>query len=304
MAASADDRPRVLCIGESMALVAPVSPTPLVTADLLRLGVAGAESTVALYLVDLGIDAAWASRVGDDPLGLRVIDSIRRHGVDTSGVRVDPGAPTGVYFKDPDGAMTSVYYYRRGSAASRMSVDDLAELPFESVDLVHISGITAALSDSCLTLVEHVLSRPCTSRPTVSFDVNFRPSLWSAAHAAPLLADFANKADVAFVGQDEADTLWGTQSPAEVRRVLSNAGRLVVKDGARGATEFADDSATFVPAEKVDVVEVVGAGDAFAAGYIAGLIQGVQATERLAQGHRLAARTLSSMSDFVPGMRV
>lgn len=304
MTSPPNNRPRVLCIGESMALVAPLSPSPLATADLLRLGVAGAESTVALYLVDLGIDAAWASRVGNDPLGARVINSIRDHGVDTSHVWVDPDAATGVYFKDPAGPTTSVYYYRHGSAASHMSIADLADIPFESIDLVHISGITAALSESCRALVEHVLSMSRTSKRQVSFDVNFRSALWTASTAAPQLAELSNQADLVLVGQDEAQTLWNTESPDAVRRVISQPDRLVVKDGARGATEFSGDTHTFVPAEKVDVVEVVGAGDAFAAGYVAASLQNLPATERLAQGHRLAARTLSSMSDYVPETRV
>lgn len=293
---------RVLCIGESMVLVTPSMPNALADAELFRLEAAGAESTVALYLEDLGIHSAWVSRVGADPLGTRIVDSIAKHGVDLAHVRVDETSPTGVYFKDPADGATTVHYYRKGSAASRMGPVDLEGLPTESAEAIHVSGITAAVSTSCRELVRTVLSRPRASAPFVSFDVNFRPALWSAADAAPVLAELARQPDVVFVGQDEAAALWGTRTPEDVREVLPTPGRLIVKDGPVGATEITEEASTFAPAETVEVVEQVGAGDAFAAGYLAGLLSGAGARTSLEQGHRVAARTLANMGDYVPGI--
>lgn len=294
--------PQLLCLGESMVLVTPVTPGPLEDEDLFRLDVAGAESTVALYATDLGVRAAWASRVGDDPLGRRVVSTIARHGVDTSRVRVDPEAPTGVFFKDPNGPATTVHYYRRGSAASRMAPRDLADLPLAAARIIHVSGVTAALSASCRELLRVLLARPDGVSALLSFDVNYRPGLWEVGQAAPVLAELARAADLVFVGQDEADVLWGTRTPAEVANRLGTEGTLVVKDGAIGATEISAQSSTFMPAEHVDVVESVGAGDAFAAGYLAGVVHGFDTEQRLAQAHRLAARALASTSDYVPNL--
>ncbi|GAB2969938.1 sugar kinase [Amycolatopsis acidiphila] len=288
--------PEVLCIGETMVLVTPVEPGPLAEADLFRLDVGGAESTVALYLRDLGHHSAWAGRVGDDPLGRRLVDAIAGHGVDVRWVRVDQDAPTGVYFKDPGAGGTRVHYYRAGSAASRLSPGDLAEMPIGDAKLVHLSGITPALSASCRALVEAALDRD----GPVSFDVNHRPALWSAAAAGPVLLELANRADIVFVGQDEAQTLWDAATPEEVRKLISSA-RLVVKDGADGATEFDGPQRTFAPAPPVDVVEVVGAGDAFAAGYLSGVLRGLDPATCLRDGHRVAARALGGTGDFVPG---
>ncbi len=289
----------VLCIGESMVLVAPVSPAPLDRAELFRLDVAGAESTVALYLEDLGIHSAWASRVGDDPLGRRVVEAIARRGVDTSHVRVDAVHPTGVYFKDPGALATAVHYYRRGSAASHMGTADLGRLRLGEVQIVHMSGITAALSASCREMI-HTLLGPGRGRPPlISFDVNYRPGLWPVGEAAPVLAELARAADIVFVGQDEAEVLWGTNTPQQVSELLGTAACVVVKDGAVGATQLSGGSSVFVPAEEVDVVEVVGAGDAFAAGYLAGALNEIGPEKSLAQGHRLAARALGSMRDYV-----
>lgn len=137
----------VLCLGEAMVLVAPRPGQPLATARDATLSVAGAESNVARYLADLGHRVAWASRVGSDPLGDRVLTAVARPGVDVRHVERDPSAPTGVYFKDPSGeGGTRVHYYRTGSAASRLTPAYLDTLPVAAARLVHLSGITAALS--------------------------------------------------------------------------------------------------------------------------------------------------------------
>lgn len=277
----------VACVGESMALVTPDPPTPLAAGGPMRLDVAGAESTVACYLAQLGVRAAWVSRVGADPLGELVVGRIAGHGVDTGAVAVDDAAPTGVFFKDP-GATTRVFYYRAGSAASRLGPD--TDVP--PAALTHLSGITPALSPSCAALVSHLLAtRRC------SFDVNFRPGLWPAAEAAPVLRAAASRAAVVFVGLDEAHLLWDVETPADVRALLPEPETLVVKDGGVGATSFHPGGATFVPAPVVEVVEPVGAGDAFAAGYLAGMLRGRPEAGRLSLGHRVAAAALRVTGD-------
>jgi 2-dehydro-3-deoxygluconokinase len=292
--------PRVLCVGETMVLVTPVEPVGLTGGDLCRLTIGGAESTVALYLAERGHPVRWASRVGADPLGERVVRELDRHGVDTSLVRRDPAAPTGVYFKDPTPQRTTVYYYRAGSAASRMSAADAEAFLPETGRLVHLSGVTPALSPTCRQLVDALFDRADALRTPVSFDVNYRPALWSPGDAAPVLLGLARRADLAFVGLDEARALWDTPTPADVRALVGGHNRLVVKNGAVGATEFHADSYRFEPAGAVPVVETVGAGDAFAAGVISGLLSGAGPGSRLRLGHALAERTLRSTSDFVP----
>jgi 2-dehydro-3-deoxygluconokinase len=277
----------VVCVGESMALVTPDPPAPLASGGALRLDVAGAESTVASYLAQLGISAAWVSRVGADPFGELLLSTIGKWGVDISAVAVDPGAPTGVFFKDP-GANTRVHYYRTGSAASRLG----PESPVPRAALTHLSGITPALSASCAALVDRLLSgRRC------SFDVNYRPGLWPVDRAAPVLLELARRAEIVFVGLDEAQTLWGSSSADDVRSLLPLPSTLVVKDGAIGATSFHPGGADFVATPPVEVVEPVGAGDAFAAGYLAGLLRGLSEGHRLALGHRVAAAALGVTGD-------
>lgn len=283
-----------------MVLITPVDAVALDRAEDCRIDVGGAESTVALYLAEAGRRAAWASRLGDDPLGRRIRQYLDRLGVDTRWVRTSPSAPTGVYFKDPAPGRTAVHYYRKGSAASTMSPEVLDDLPLDTAAVVHVSGINPALSDSCRALMEALVERVAGTPTLLSFDVNYRPGLWPAQEAGPLLLDLVRRADVALVGRDEAEVLWGTTTAELIGELVGPGPVLVVKDGDVGATEIDGDQVTFVPATRVEVVEAVGAGDAFAAGYLDALLAGADPAARLARGHALATRALASTRDFAP----
>jgi 2-dehydro-3-deoxygluconokinase len=288
----------VLCLGESMIVLAPAAAGPLRHAVELHAGVAGAESNVAVALARLGARAAWYGKVGDDPLGLRVLDVLDASGVDRSGVQTDPDRPTGVYFKDPGPDGTRVHYYRRGSAASTMGPGHLAGI--SPPRILHLSGITPALSASCAALVDELLVDRALAPAQVSFDVNYRPALWPVAEAGPALARLADAADLAFVGLDEAATLWGAKTADEVRDLVPNAGVLVVKDGGNGVTAYEGGRRAYAPAEPVDVVEPVGAGDAFAAGFLYGRLHDASLEACMRLGHRLAAGALQTVGDLAP----
>jgi 2-dehydro-3-deoxygluconokinase len=296
--------PDVVCLGETMILVTPTEPSALEDAQLFYLTVGGAESTVAMYLAEFGHNTAWTSVVGTDPLGTRLIQTLAAQGVDTSYVVFTDDAPTGVYFKNPGEASTSVHYYRKGSAASTMAVGFLEALPLATAHLVHTSGITAGLSVSCRDLMLAIPGQLRGTPTKLSFDVNYRPGVWSVREAAEVLLGIARQADYVFVGLDEAAVLWQTTTPQSIYDLIGPVGKVIVKDGAVGATEFSVDGEFFVPAPKIHVVEEVGAGDAFAAGYLTVQLTGGTSLDSLQSGHRLAARTLQSTSDFVPRERV
>lgn len=287
--------PELIALGETMLLVAPADTSTLLDADAVQLAIGGAESNVAVHLADLGRSSAWVSALGADVLGDRVLRAVTGYGVDTRWVTRDESAPTGVYFKNPG---LGVLYYRAGSAASRMSPETIVRVPLEKARVVHTSGITPALSASCAALVDAVFDRMAGARGILSFDVNHRPNLWSAAEAGPVLRRLANRADLVFVGRDEAERLWGCRTADDVRAELPDVDVLVVKDEAHGATEFSGSGRVFAPSIPTEVVEPVGAGDAFAAGYLAGMLAGADAAERLACGHRRAHLVLRSTSDL------
>ncbi|WP_017587054.1 sugar kinase [Nocardiopsis ganjiahuensis] len=287
--------PLVTCVGETMLLLAPAPGTPLDRAGTLRTGVAGAESNVACGVAALGHRAAWLSRVGGDPFGRLLTRTLRERGVDVSGVESDPRRPTGLLAKDPDPSGSRVHYYRSGSAASALGPELVGHSLVRNARIVHLTGITAALSPSADALSERLLLGPGT---VVSFDVNHRPGLWEPGAAAPRLLDLARSADIVFVGRDEAEALWGTATAEDVRVLLPGVPRLVVKDAEHGATEFVGDRVAHVPAPVVDVVEPVGAGDAFAAGYLSGELRGLGSRGRLRLGHLCAGAVLRVVGDL------
>ncbi|HEY2279443.1 MAG TPA: sugar kinase [Streptosporangiaceae bacterium] len=294
-----DRAPDVVCLGETMAMVAPDPPRPLTAARTLALSQGGAESNVAIWLARLGCPAAWCSRLGDDALGRRVLAEVAAAGVDTSPVVLDASAPTGVYFKDPQPNATSVLYYRDRSAAARMDERDADRALAVPRRLLHLTGITPALSDSCAHAVDHAITRAAQLGVTVSFDVNYRPALWpNPDAAATALGRLARRCGVVFVGCDEAALLWGASSVSDIQAALGSPGTLVVKDGPRAARSTDDGSSvTTVAALPVEVVEPVGAGDAFAAGWLYGWLRGLPAAARLRLGHLIASSALGSATD-------
>ncbi|MFI7889809.1 sugar kinase [Streptomyces sp. CACIS-1.16CA] len=321
----------VVCLGESMVTFLPSQPGRLADVPSFGRGIGGAESNVACALAAAGHRAAWVGRVGADGFGDHLVETIASYGVDTSAVRRDPVRPTGIYFRTATDRATDTHevaYYRAGSAASAMSP---ANVPYEELfagRVLHLSGITAALSGDCLALLrELTAARP--GRPLVSFDVNHRPHLWRGGDAdASVLLELARRSDLVFVGEDEAEEAWGIVGAEAIRAAVPEPAVLVVKRGSAGATVFASglrpgprssiaggaesagarsssaggaefaDTVTHVPALHVDVVAAVGAGDAFAAGFLSATLRGLPVRDRARHGHLMAAAVLTVPGDL------
>ncbi|KUN98574.1 PfkB family carbohydrate kinase [Streptomyces caeruleatus] len=219
----------------------PTRPGRLADVPSFERAIGGAESNVACALAAAGHRVRWVSRVGADGFGDHLVEAIGRYGVDVASVRRDPGRPTGVYFRTAGDRGTDAHevaYYRAGSAASAMSVESVDLDAVRSGRVLHLSGITAALSQGCLGLLRELTARR-TGRPLVSFDVNYRVGLWGDGDGPDVLLELARGADVVFVGEDEAEEVWGvTGGPEGVRAALPEPGVLVVKQGAVGATAF------------------------------------------------------------------
>lgn len=287
-----------LCVGETMALVLP--PSTWSTPATLEVSTAGAESNVAVGLARLQRPVRWFSRVGEDPYGRLVVDAVAAHGVDTAKVIIDPVRPTGLMSKTHDDRGTRVRYYRTGSAASALAATELTDPVTRDVAVCHLSGVTPALSASASELSDAIVRHRVLGSTMISFDVNFRPLLWDPVRAAPRLRELADAADLVLVGLDEAATLWGCETAADVRALLPTPRRIVIKDGAAEALSYDGSTATVVPALRADVVEVVGAGDAFAAGFLAALLAGGDDRTALRLGHVMAALTIQSPLDLPP----
>ncbi|PZH06782.1 carbohydrate kinase, partial [Streptomyces sp. NTH33] len=291
----------VVALGESMVTFLPSRPGRLADVPSFERGIGGAESNVACTLAAAGHSARWVSRVGTDGFGDHLVEAIGAYGVDVASVRRDPDRPTGVYFRtagDRAGDAHEVAYYRAGSAASAMAAGNVDKVALRSGRVLHLTGITAALSPTCLDLLRHLLA-PRPGRPLVSFDVNHRPGLWREEGGARVLLELARDADLVFVGGDEAEQTWGVRGgPEAIRDVLPEPAVLVVKQGAGGAAAFHPDGVTSVPSLQVAVVATVGAGDAFAAGFLSATLRGLPVRDRLRHGHLMAAAALTVPGDL------
>ncbi|KUN08508.1 carbohydrate kinase [Streptomyces yokosukanensis] len=305
MKGAARDVVDVVALGESMVTFLPGRPGRLADVPSFDRAIGGAESNVVCVLAAAGHTARWVGRVGADGFGDHLVERIAGYGVDVSSVSRDPARPTGVYFRTAGERGTGAHevaYYRAGSAASAMSADNVDLAAARAGRVLHLSGITAALSDDCRALM-HTLTAARPGRPLLSFDVNHRPSLWRTAGDPLTLLDLARRADIVFVGEDEAAQAWGvTGGPQAIRAALPEPGVLVVKQGERGATAFerrpAATPPAFEPALHVDVVATTGAGDAFAAGFLSATLRGLPARERLRHGHLFAAAALTAPGDL------
>ncbi|MFF8374728.1 sugar kinase [Streptomyces sp. NPDC015661] len=304
--------PDVVCLGESMVTFLPTRPGRLADVPSFTRAIGGAESNVACALAAAGHRTRWVGRVGTDGFGDHLLDTVAGYGVDVSAVRRDPHRPTGVYFRTDEDRATDaheVVYYRAGSAASAMSP---ATVPYDTVAgarILHLTGITAALSADCLALLRE-LTAPRPGRPLVSFDVNHRPGLWRDGSAPEVLLELARRADLVFVGADEAKALWGLKGTGAVSRLIDGPETVVLKLGRGGAfvvdrrpephadIEDADGVAFLERPPRVDVVSAVGAGDAFAAGFLSATLRGLDMRTRLRHGHLMAAAALTVPGDL------
>ncbi|RAK22071.1 5-dehydro-2-deoxygluconokinase [Anoxybacillus vitaminiphilus] len=253
----------------------------------------GAESNFAIGLTRLGHRAGWISRVGNDEFGKAMVAFISGEGVDVSQVKVDETAPTGIYFKEFRRANdVRVYYYRKYSAASRMVPEDLDEGYIAQAKYLHITGITPALSESCRETVMHGIEIARKHGVKVVFDPNVRKKLWPEEKARKTLLEIASKADIVLPGIDEAEFMFGQAAPEQLgKRFLEHGASLVVlKVGANGAYYFTSTESRLVPGFPVkQVVDPVGAGDGFAAGFVSGLLDGLSFYDAVQRGNAVGA---------------
>lgn len=294
----------VVTLGESMILLTPLSQGRMRYADLYRRSLAGAESNVAIGLARLGLRAGWISQVGADEFGAYIVAQIRGEGVDVSRVRVDPQAPTGLYFKEfRRPGETHVWYYRRGSAASRLSPECVDWDYVRSAKILHLTGITPALSDSCAATVRRAIAEARSAGVQVSFDPNIRLKLWSAEDARRFILDILPQVDILLPGRDEAQLLVGPGEPEALCRHLRALGPSVIglKLGSAGAAAADASGVYFAPSPPVTVVDTIGAGDGFAAAFLACRLKGYTLPQTVALA-AAAGALVTTVSGDVEGL--
>lgn len=294
----------VITIGEAMAMFVATHTGDLSEVDHFMKRVAGAELNVATGLARLGLKVGWVSRVGNDSFGQFVLDTLKKEGIDTAGVTLDGRYPTGFQLKSKvtDGTDPTVEYFRKGSAASHLSVEDFNPIWFTAARHLHLSGVAAALSTSSYALLDHAAGAMKASGKTISFDPNLRPVLWkSEAEMVEKLNHLAFQADWVLPGLKEGFILTGEKTPEGIADFYLNKGvkAVILKTGADGAWyKTADGEQGAVAAVKVEnVVDTVGAGDGFAVGVVSALLEGKTLHQAVTRGNVIGSLAIQVQGD-------
>jgi 2-dehydro-3-deoxygluconokinase len=288
----------VLTFGEAM--VALRSDTPLTAGGTLTPYVVGAESNVAVALARLGHSTSWVSRLGSGPLGDLVLRRLRGEGVRVDDVVRDADRPTGLMIVERRTAdLTRVEYRRRGSAASALAPADIERALAAGARLVHLTGITPALSRDAHECVLHGARAARGGGALVSLDVNYRSRLWSRPEAGAALRGLVELVDVVVASDDELDLIADGDETAAVQQLLRRgASHVAIKRGAAGASLWSGGDRYDVDAVPVTSVDPLGAGDAFSAGLLSGLLDGLPPQQCLQRGAVLGAFAVSSHGDW------
>jgi 2-dehydro-3-deoxygluconokinase len=303
-------------LGESMLRLSVPTGRRLDDTRMLDMELAGAESNVSVALARLGWRTGWVSRMPDHALANAILRALRSDGVDISAVKRVPEERLGTYFIEYATAprTTQVIYDRADSAASHMTVDDIDWDYLLDTRVLHLTGITAALSDGCYALLLEAIRRAHAAGVIVSFDVNHRAKLWTAETAGEKLRPLIADADILLCKGADASALFGClgepRQLMENLQTLTRAQAVYCTFGDQGAALLSGGKFVSEPALPVQIVDRIGSGDAFAAGVLDGWLSGKpSATEfsalydGLRRGVTLAAIALSQFGDRVLSSR-
>jgi 2-dehydro-3-deoxygluconokinase len=291
----------IVTLGEVLVRLAIPSPARFETARHLDLQIGGAEANVAAACARLGLSAAWISALPTNPWGERIRRELAGHGVDCAYVQMTDGARVGVYFLEygVPPRPVRVLYDRRDSAFARLTPAQVDWEPVRRARLVHLTGITPALGEAARSLVERALREAST----VSFDVNYRATLWSPEAARAFIEPVLTRVRYLFIGQSEARTLFGLSgTPAQTLEALARLApkaTISLQQGEEGSTVL-DGGRLVRPRLRpaVQVVDPIGAGDAYAAGFLWAVLRGRDLDDAVDAGTAVAALKCSTWGDI------
>jgi 2-dehydro-3-deoxygluconokinase len=290
----------VVTIGQTMGVLTSLAVRPLEHGSHLRLGIAGAESNVAIGLSRLGIPTTWVGHLGADALAHVVRRALRAEGVRVRAA-VDPARPTGLMLSERRTAdVTRIWYYRKDAAGAGLSVDDIDEELIAGASLLHLTGITACLGTGPAAALDRAVKVAQAAAVPVSFDLNHRTALADPARFAAVVRPLVAAADIVFATAEEAALLGEvneSRTPADVLHALGPS-QVVVKYGAAGSLLSSPEGVLRQDAIPTRPRDTVGAGDAFAAGFLAARLTGQDPAGRLRQAAEVAAFAVGTDGDW------
>ncbi len=299
----------MVTIGEPLVIFSPDAAGPLRFVHNFSKSMGGAEANVAIGLSRLGFQCGWISRIGNDEFGRYVKYSLQGDGVDLSQVSIDPLLPTGLLFKEQyHNSNPNIYYYRKGAAITNMTANDISEDYIARAKILHVTGILPALSDSTKEATFKAMEYAKKNNVLISFDPNLRLKLWDADTARATLLEMAKYTDIIMPGLDEAEFLFGISDSRDICAKLHDMGckTVVLKIGKDGC--IISDGKQIITVAGYPVYKLsdtAGAGDGFAAGFLAGILQQKTLFEcgELANGAGAMATLVKSDTEGYPTMQ-
>lgn len=293
----------ILLFGEPMALLIADSVGPLEDVQHFTRDMSGAEVNVSIGLSRLGHTVEYLTRLGDDPFGHFIEKRLRNYNIGIENITFDPIYKTGIQLKNrvTDGSDPYAPYYRKGSAASHISSEDINKINLDKIDLVHITGIPPAISKSAREATFTLIERAKENNIKITFDPNLRPSLWEDQETMiEVINKIATNVDLIMPGLNEAKILVGSDDKEEIVSYYKDigVGIVIIKDGSNGAYYNDSNNLIHVQGFKAKkIVDTVGAGDGFAVGVISGLVEGLSTYECVERGNAIGAIQVENISD-------
>lgn len=291
--------PEVITFGETMGLLMPSGKQSLEHSAMYRKSFGGAESNVAIGLARLGHRVGWFGYLGEDPFGRYIYKSIRGEGVDVSRSKLLKEAPTGLMLRDTEFGNVSVYYYRSTAAARLIRPEDLDEAYIKKAKILHVTGITLALSESCRETVLAAVDLAQKHGVKVCFDPNLRLKLWDVDTARRFIMEVAERSDYFLPGLDELRLLFPNDQERDILRRIEALPCVTVIKGEGESHLLEGGKRQTVMWYKVNqVVDPIGAGDGFCAGFLAGLLRGQSHAEAIRLGNLIGSLVVQGEGDW------
>jgi len=292
----------VLTIGDAMITFNPCSKGPLRFVHSFERKVGGAELNVAIGCARLGLKTGWISRLGNDEFGKYILNFVRGEGIDVSEVKYVDGYPTSLNFKEilEDGSGRT-FYYRANSPTTTLTTESLNEEYIKNAKLLHITGVFLAINkEKNVEVIKRAISIAKKSGLLISFDPNIRLKLWSKEEAKDTLSTFLPYIDILLTGSEEAEILLGMSNPKEIIERCKSYGisYIAIKQGEKGSIGYYNGQYMEAPPVKPrKVVDTVGAGDGFDAGFIYGVLHGWPLERTLKFANTIGSMVVSVSGD-------
>lgn len=293
---------RVILFGEPMALFTAEEEGMIEDIELFRKSLAGAEVNVCTGLARLGHKVEYITKLGNEPLGKYVKKFLYKEGIGTKYISFDSIHKTAIMFKSKVSSGDPITsYYRKGSAFSHMTAEDIEKIDFTEVEFVHITGIPPALSLGCREATYKLIEKAKENGAYITFDPNLRPALWDSEEVMiKVINDLASKSDLILPGIAEGLILTGSSDPDKIADFYQNLGvkEIIIKEGSNGAYVKTSSKTFRKHGFKVEkVVDTVGAGDGFAVGIISGKLEGLELEDSVVRANAIGAIQVTFTSD-------